>query len=288
MKKIFLFLLCFIAALALWAAAPAANALAEEELSLSLSHAVSSNEKPVSGENFTLTFTADEGYSLPSSLTLVINGVSLEEDEYTFENGVLFVEGARVTGKVEITLQALPNENTPYTEKHYVEDAEGDVIYLETHFRLYSQEAKQGVTDTQVSAQEKEMEGYHLFAAPQTTVLGNGEGVAEAYYLVNEYALTAESCENGVIEIQTPTVRHGETGVFRVLPNAYYHVEKVFVEGVEQMLREQYEIVITHNTQVSALFAGNYVQGVYASDVHAVYNGTAHGLTLPRWRPCGI
>jgi uncharacterized repeat protein (TIGR02543 family) len=65
------------------------------------------NETPT-GEDFDTTLTADEGYQLPSSITVEIGGVELDRKDYTYdpETGEVHIPGALVTDDIRIIVTA--------------------------------------------------------------------------------------------------------------------------------------------------------------------------------------
>ncbi len=59
------------------------------------------------GTDFIVTFVADAGYTLPSTITVKNNGSPLTvTTDYTYSAGKLTVQGAKITGNLEITVTA--------------------------------------------------------------------------------------------------------------------------------------------------------------------------------------
>lgn len=59
------------------------------------------------GAEFKATYTADESYTLPTTITVKVGGSALTvTTDYTFASGVLTIPKAKVTGAIEVTVTA--------------------------------------------------------------------------------------------------------------------------------------------------------------------------------------
>ena len=75
------------------------------------------------GFEYTATLTAEDGYTLPSDITIKVGDATLE-DGYTFVDGVLTISASKVTGDISIIAVA---------EKNPVEYTSADLLRLKKH-----------------------------------------------------------------------------------------------------------------------------------------------------------
>lgn len=74
-----------------------------------LTECTSSNNESIvaKGKELKVTYTASTDYTLPSTVTVKIGGVTKTvTTDYTFASGVLTIQAAKVTGDVEVTVTA--------------------------------------------------------------------------------------------------------------------------------------------------------------------------------------
>ena len=75
------------------------------------------------GFEYKATLTAEDGYTLPSDITIKVGDATLE-DGYTFVDGVLTISASKVTGDISIIAVA---------EKNPVEYTSADLLRLKKH-----------------------------------------------------------------------------------------------------------------------------------------------------------
>ena len=67
------------------------------------------NNEIASGVDFEAEVSANTGWTLPTTITVVINERTLDAGEYTYENGTISIDGELVVGDIEITVTATAN-----------------------------------------------------------------------------------------------------------------------------------------------------------------------------------
>ena len=82
------------------------------------SHYSATNSDVEGNTVFTTTVTAEDGFHLPDSITVKVNGVTLEADAYTYnftelkQTAVITIPASLVLGNIEITLDAVAHDFT--------------------------------------------------------------------------------------------------------------------------------------------------------------------------------
>ncbi len=71
-------------------------------------------ETATEGEDVSFTVSANEGYKLPESITVTVNGEALAADAYTYnaETGEVLIPGEKVTGNISVTVTFVSVEDT--------------------------------------------------------------------------------------------------------------------------------------------------------------------------------
>jgi|GEM_PF-4135325 len=277
-KTLLLLLFIFVACLSSFAVAFAED----PTLSFDLSH-VQMSDTPyfAIGEDLSVTFVADQGYTLPQQIGVEIGGVALSEDEYDYSNGSLYVQGAKIIDGVKITVVGVANQNTEYTENHFIESlSETDTLYGGVYYELKERITKYGVTDADITATELNYQGFDFFRSTSSTISGDGTAEVFAYYKREVYNLSATDVENGRIIISTPTVKYGETAIFEVLPSAKYSIESVTVNEGAVEISSHYELQLSQDSVISATFKANMIENVTAQGIQKTYDGIQNSIVV--------
>ena len=248
-------------------------------LTFDLSHVTSPEQTVELGEDITVVLTAEELYVLPEDVEVIIGETTLDKEDYGYENGVVTISGAFVIAPVTVRASATPRNDVLYREAYYLESlTEEGVLYEGTYYAMYSESEKTGVAYTEIDAEEIEIEGAYLFAAPKATLVTDVE--VRAYYKRNVFSLTADEVENGEIEILTPTFKYGQKASFNVFPADRYSIENVYIDGASQLVATSYEITPNADVVVYATFSKNLIAGVTVNGINKVYDGEYSTLSV--------
>ncbi len=156
----------------------------------------------VSGEAYTAKLQAAEGYALPETVTVLVNGIALTSDQYSYDatTGTLTINAEAVTGNVEI--RAAFKALTPVVEKFSVKlsSTNGTVSLTEA------------VRGEDYKAVLKPAEGYSLPESIKVFVSGN-ELASESftYNAKTGEILIKAFAVNGNIEIKAEFVKTSST-----------------------------------------------------------------------------
>lgn len=102
----------------------------------------------------------------------------------------------------ETTLKILPDMNTPYTVKHYLQNANDD------GYTLFETENLVGEEQADVTPALKSYDGFTAPDAQTKMIVWDGSMLIEYYYIRNSYTVTYVS--NGGSEHAQVTLRHGQ------------------------------------------------------------------------------
>ena len=162
-----------------------------------------------SGDKYTITDYLDIRYSILPGYTEANFVINADEDKYTYDAGFNRITNAYVD--IEIVLNATPNPDTPYTVYIYLQNIEdNDYTEMEPIVRNW-------ITDTQADITDEEIEGFHLNASHEGTVLkGNiaGDGTLELYAYFDRNTFTITWLNASAILETDDNVKYGATPTF--------------------------------------------------------------------------
>ena len=142
-----------------------------------------------------------DGYSFDYWIDDDNNEIKYQENELKIQIG---------TKNISLTGNAKPNEDTAYTIKHYKMNTDG-TTYAEPEI-----ETKTGTTNTFVTPEVKEYEGFTTPEAKTVNIDGTGNTIVEYFYTRNKYKITLEHNE-GISEV----IGSGE----------YYYDEEILISA---------------------------------------------------------
>ncbi len=162
---------------------------------------VSTAGSPIPAKNKTGTQSQSVAYGTAITAPVVAR------TGYTFQSWDAIVAATMPAEDVTYTPLWIPNVNTKYTVKHYLQNVDG--TYPTDPFET---EAFTGTTATSVTPAVKSYEGFVSPATQTVTIAANGSTVVTYQYARRHYTFTLDATTNGgMSEVPSIEVLHGAT-----------------------------------------------------------------------------
>ncbi len=147
--------------------------------------------KAIHISEYRTTLTAADGYNLPESVLVEVEGNPLSTDGFTYNSsiGELIIYADFVTGDISLTAAGVPKANTFYKVEHSKQNLASDGYETVTN----DNQNLVGTTDTDTAASAKSYEGFTAQTVEQQKIAGDGSTVVHILYTRNSYTLVWET-----------------------------------------------------------------------------------------------